>query len=114
MYVIPHVACMKSLQSAPLLHFALVWQKGRNGEFLCIESYNPFEYYAEIELGQGTQAFNACKHCKQLENRKRSCTGIKKGHVSPITDQSWGFGEVLQLGQTVMRFGRQVDNIILT
>ena len=30
----------------------------------------------------------------------------------PDTDESWGPGEVLQLGQAGMRFGRQVDNII--
>ena len=41
--------------------------KGSEWRVFCLESYNPFEYYA---------------------------------------------AEVLQLGQTVMRFGRQVDNII--
>ena len=35
-----------------------------------------------------------------------------EGTRVPDTDQSWGLGEVLQLGQTAMRFGRQVDNII--
>ena len=35
-----------------------------------------------------------------------------EGTRVPNTDQSWGPGEVLQLGQTAMRFGRQVDNII--
>ena len=38
----------------------------------------------------------------------------REGTRVPHTDESWGPGEVLQLGQTVMRFGRQVDNIILT
>ena len=35
-----------------------------------------------------------------------------EGTRVPDTDQSWGFGEVPQLEQTAMRFGRQVDNII--
>ena len=36
-----------------------------------------------------------------------------EGTRVPDTDQSWGPGEVLQPWQAGMRFGRQVDNIIL-
>ena len=39
------------------------------------------------------------------------CPEIEGTRV-PDTDQFWGFGEVPQLEQTAMRFGRQVDNII--
>ena len=36
----------------------------------------------------------------------------REGTRVPDTDQSWGPGEVLQLGQTAMRFDRMVYNII--
>ena len=66
-----------------------------------------------MELWQGrTQAVIACK---QLETRRRRCLAVDReveGTRVPDTDQSWGPGEVLQLGQAGMRFGRQVDNII--
>ena len=42
----------------------------------------------------------------------RSVLNEIEGTRVPDTDQSWGPGEVLQLGQTAMTFGRQVDNII--
>ena len=43
---------------------------------------------------------------------KEELDGHIEGTRVPDTDQSWGPGEVLQLGQPAMRFGRQVDNII--
>ena len=50
-------------------------------------------------------------HVNKLMSSEISCDEIEGTRV-PDTDQFWGLGEVLQLGQTAMTFGRQVDNII--
>ena len=52
---------------------------------------------------------------KQTDEIEGQCIGRCdeiEGTRVPDTDQFWGLGEVLQLGQTAMRFDRQVDNII--
>ena len=87
-------------------------EKGRNGEFFVLRvttHLNSSRHRRRWSWGKESQAVNACKQLARprINSRGRELAhDEREGTRVPDTDESWGPGEVPQLGQTAMRFGR--------
>ena len=95
----------------PDLLLCASFEKGRNGEFFVLRVTTHLKSSRHRPRSSWGKERKHLMHVNNSEI-ERGAGWAYKGHVSPITDQSWGPGEVLQLGQPAMRFDRQVDNII--